>query len=257
MLAVLVGARAEAADDVKRACVDANEQAQISEQAGRLREARELARSCISDSCPAIVRQDCSRLWTALIENVPTIIVDARDASGAETVDVRVYVDGTLLADRLDGRELELDPGARTLRFESRDGRDVSEQKLVVKQAEKRRRVAVDFSTTHAAAAPASAVATREPAEPVRRSSTLLPYALGALTAVAGGTFATFAIVGHSKETGLASSCAPRCTEDQVAPLHREYLVANVALAVAVTAFVGTVVAVWVGRSSPPGQARR
>jgi hypothetical protein len=245
-----------AADETKRVCIDTNEAAQIAQRAGRLREAREKLVFCSADACPPLVRKDCARLLAEVTDSIPSIVVDARDASGATTVRVRAYCDGALVAESLNGLDFPIDPGDHALRFEAPDGR-VVEQHVVLNVGEKRRHVAVDFSQSpaqDAAAIPSmaarAAAPARAPESPVPRGS-VLPYVLGGIAVVAAASWASFGILGYTKEKSDASGCAPRCGGDELSRLRTDYVIADVSLGVAVAAAGAALTLVLVGRHHP------
>jgi hypothetical protein len=247
----LLPARASA-DASKQACIEANEQSQVALRAGKLHRAHEQAVLCASDACPPLVRADCARLLTEVSDRQPTVVVDARDASGAETIEIRMFVDGALVAGSLDGLEVELDPGPHTLRFETKSDGRRQEQQMVLHEGEKRRRLVVNFKP------PATAGTTsREgpprltPSSPARR----LPVAsivLGGIGVAGAASFGIFAAVGYSKERNLASSCSPHCTSDAVSPVKTDYLVADVSLGLAAVALGGAVVFALLGHEQRP-----
>jgi hypothetical protein len=229
----------ESPESTTRACIDANEKTQLAEHAGRLREARELARSCAAEACPALVRDDCTRLGNQLDASIPSLLVEIREA-GSHLGRVRVAVDGSYRPEALAGRSIELDPGVHHVRLEDDDEKTVEEREVVLRQGERDRRVVFD--------APAKASA------PSRAAPPLATYVLAGVTVAAGATFAIFGLTGEATESRLAGSCAPRCTSHDLAPLHTQYLAANLSLGVAVVALAATVTMLWLGRPSvPPG----
>jgi hypothetical protein len=225
------------ADATTAACIDANEQTQIAERAGRLLEARELARACDVETCPPLVRKDCAQLLDGLASSIPSLAIEIGPSASTQWTDVRVSVDGVYRAEAQGGHPFELDPGLHHLRLETPNGAVLEEHEVVLRQGERGRRVS--FATRTSPAAP-------------RRESwpSVTTWILGGVAGAAGATFAFFALTGEAKESSLAGSCAPRCTAHQLAPLHAEYLAANVSLAVAVAALAGVVASVWVGRSA-------
>jgi hypothetical protein len=79
--------------------------------------------------------------WLGEVEqSLPTLIVAARDPAGGDLLDVRVWLDGRLLAERLDGRPWPVDPGPHVLRFEA--ARRLPERRqLLLSETEKNRRI--------------------------------------------------------------------------------------------------------------------
>jgi hypothetical protein len=245
-----------AAADTKRACIDANEKAQVARKAGRLRDARAALVSCGADACPQAVRADCARMLVDVTASMPTLVVEARDAAGAETIEVRVLVDGALVAERLAGIEIDVDPGAHRLRFELRDGTS-REQSLVLSEGDKRRRIAVDFSRdAHPGGdVPGSSATSETPSATPASHGSALPWILGGLGVVAGVVFGAFAIAGYSQEQSLAKNCAPHCTPDQVSPVRTDYVLSDVALGVAVVSLGAGGLVVWRERARPSSGA--
>ena len=84
---------ARAGPDVK-ACLAASEKGQQSRSGGKLREAHEHFLVCGSDSCPGLVRHDCTQWNAELAAAAPTVVFGAHDKQGHES----------LRRDGLDGR---------------------------------------------------------------------------------------------------------------------------------------------------------
>ncbi|HEY6462313.1 MAG TPA: hypothetical protein VIY73_19230, partial [Polyangiaceae bacterium] len=87
----------------REACFSAAESAQRVRAQGHLLDAREKLRVCAHPTCPAAVRDDCTTWLAEVEEELPSIVVHARDAAGNDVADVRVLVDGVKVAERLDG----------------------------------------------------------------------------------------------------------------------------------------------------------
>lgn len=136
-IAILV--TTEARSDTKKECAEAYEKTQVLRDQGKLIEARKKATSCGSTSaCSIYVVRDCMQ-WLAEIEaNMPSIVLRAKDPTGADAVGVQVLLDGQLFADKLDGKALAIDPGEHIVRFELA-GFEAFEQKVLIKQGEKDR----------------------------------------------------------------------------------------------------------------------
>jgi len=131
-----VPAAAEPAEDD---CVDANTKAQDLTHDGRLAGAREQLTRCMAPSCPAMIRADCSKRLDELDAVQPSVVFDVKRASGEDLTQVRVFVDGRLLVERLDGSAIDVDPGEHVFRFEAVDAPPVT-RTLVIKEGQKARR---------------------------------------------------------------------------------------------------------------------
>src|ERR1700733_10632931 len=130
------------ADD-KQDCIAASEAGQDQKLRGSLRGAREQLLICARDVCPAIVRQDCTQWLTEIIAALPSVVVGARDWKGHDLVDVTVSVDGVVVASKLDGKPIAVDPGVHTFRYESASGTEPVEEHMVIRQGERNRPLTV------------------------------------------------------------------------------------------------------------------
>jgi hypothetical protein len=98
-LAALAPSSRAADPDPKRVCIDADTRAQSARRAGKLAEARAALKICTDARCPEIVRADCSQRMDDLPASQPTVVIEAKDAKGADLTDVAVYLDGQKVAD--------------------------------------------------------------------------------------------------------------------------------------------------------------
>ena len=277
------------ADD--EVCARAYVETQRLQRTAQFRAARQQAVTCGQDTCSATVRSQCSE-WLASIERaLPTLVIDARDASGAAIAGVRVEANGELLAERLNGRALELDPGEYLLRFQH--GEQIVEQRTLIRESEKYRTLAVHFA---AVPEPPAAGLAREPAlelEAVPATSTaraatslvasshhsapseLVPlpsgdalgpdaaapiptasYLLGGVGLASLTTFAVLASSGYAAEQQLRKTCAGACESGQVDSVHTRYVAADVALGVGVASLLAAA-ALWIwAPREPPSSSR-
>lgn len=108
------------------ACDAAYEQVQTERAAGRYTKAREALLFCARPACgpepgsPGSIERDCAAWLEEDLLKTPTIVLGARDESGADLRDVRVTMDGGAVALPLDGKPLEVDAGERTFVFSRR-----------------------------------------------------------------------------------------------------------------------------------------
>lgn len=274
----LGSALASAADET---CRDAYVETQRLQRAASFVAARRQAVLCGQDACSETVRSQCA-MWLESIERaLPTVVIDARDGTGAAIAEVRVEANGALLAERLNGRALELDPGEYVLSF--RHGEQVIEQRTVVRESEKYRTIEVRFD---APPEPSAAEPSRReaPPWPASRASLAQPVAFDAFGAHAaldndpdpyggasiptasywlGGlglagvtTFAVLASSGYASERHLRKTCAGQCATGQVDAVRTRYLVADAALGVGI-ASLAAAVGVWFWTPDEPRVLRR
>lgn len=174
----------------------------------QLRAAREELLVCASPQCPAEVQQECARRIDVVNAAIPSIVLAARDATGADLVSVHVTVDGTTFTDRLDGAALPLDPGEHTFRFES-DGRPALERTLVIHEGEKARREVVMFGPPPAPSALAAEVAPEKPRWGTQRTVAAASAAVGLVGLVVGIVYGvrTMSLWSNAHAECSASSC--------------------------------------------------
>lgn len=145
----------------KDACISSFEGSQTLREQGKLIEARSALQVCSAASCPDFARTRCIG-WLQEVETaIPTVVISAKLADGADTAAVRVSVDGQVVAESLDGTPLDLDPGEHTLTFEHQ-GLPPKEERILATMGERNRVIAVRFE-----AAPAPAPTPAPPVAPV------------------------------------------------------------------------------------------
>jgi hypothetical protein len=217
-------------------CVQAYEDGQQARKRGELKKAAEAFTVCAAESCPDLTKTDCVQ-WLGEVEaQRPTVVLALVDENGKDVANARVFVDGELHAESLDGKALALDPGPHKVRIVVLGKPEVSEE-LVVREGDKLRKVELKLG----AAGEGSALGSISPITWV-------------LAGVGGASLVTFATVGG---LGLAGrSCAPTCTDDEVAAIETKFIVADVFLAVGLTSLAaGLVVGLVSATSESQAQA--
>lgn len=223
-LALPLAAPAPARADDVEACASASEKGQELRDQGELRAARDLFVECAASLCPAIVRKDCAAWMSQVDERLPTVAIRARDAEGRDVSDVRVSIDGEVLAERLDGRALAVDPGTRTLRF-ARAGAPEVTQTLLLREGEKGRLVDVVLGAP--------------PPRPERAFSVPASgWALGGVSVAAFGVGVGFGVSAKTAVDDMRApgGCAPYCEPARVDGARRDMIVANVLIGVGAAA---------------------
>jgi hypothetical protein len=181
------------------------------------------------------MHSDCTR-WLAEVDAMmPTIVVRA-SAGSDDIVDARVSIDGTPLADRIDGLPIALDPGEHTIVVEW--AQKTEQRRVVLAAGEKAR--AVPFVFEPARVGPPEALPPKARSEPETRAARPVPWTVfgtAGLSALAFGSFAFFAVDGAGKLDDLdRSGCRPFCNAADVQAVDRAALVADVSLVVGILA---------------------
>jgi hypothetical protein len=228
VLAGLLGAAALAqsgsAGAVDReACFSSAESAQQLRAQNKLRGARDALLVCAQVGCPGSVQKDCTKWLGEVKDALPTVVFAAHDARGNDLADVSVTLDDVKVADTLDGRPVEIDPGPHVLRYD-RAGSSSTTKSVVIAAGQKLREIAVEMAQEAGAATAATA---QRPPFP------LPSIVLGAVGAAALVSMTAFWISGRSGFSSLETSCSPSCDPSRVDPVRAELVVGDVSAGVA------------------------
>jgi hypothetical protein len=220
-----------AADPTLSDCISANESSLQARADHKLRQARAQSLMCASDSCPSEMRDKCKQRVEDLNRAIPTIVFAVQDAGGADLGAVKVSMDGQLLADRLEGTAISLDPGEHKFKFEV-PGQAPIERTFILREGEKDRKERIvvgqsagtpETTTPATGAAPATATTTSaspagemppvEQAPPSRGGSNLKMVGLvvggvGVAGLIAGGVFGGLASSSWSSSKNECASAA-------------------------------------------------
>ena len=205
-------------------CITAYEQTQTLRKDGKPLASKAQAALCSRDSCPALLTKDCTKWLAELDAIIPTVVLDPRTPAGVLRTDVRVKLDGAPLNEKIDGKPLQIEPGAHTFVFEA-DGAAPVERALVLKEGEKNKKVTVSL------AAPVLEAGAPGAGRPVP----IGVWLFGGAAVVALATSAVFAIDGLGKKSDL-DQCKPRCAASDVDAMSSSFTLADVALGAGVMA---------------------
>ena len=259
LIGVCVSARAHAEDtrppepeELRQACLAAHETAQLARLDGKLVLAKQRLGACAVANCPAALRADCTQ-WLAEVKNaIPSVVLAATSERGDET-QVRVFLDGSPLTDRLDGNSFELDPGPHRFRFELAPYAAI-EESLLLREGERERLVRVRFVNAAALVTPPGPA--RAPAPAARaRPVPWITYALGGLSLVALGTTTYFGLHALGEQNDKLDTCAPLCSSAEIREVSRPALAADISLLVAVLAGGGAAYTYWTRPALPANTA--
>ena len=128
----------------KAACLAAHEDATSLLTQKKPHAAHDKFVACARAECPTVVRKECGEQLAIVEKDAPTVALEARDEAGMDTTTLKVTIDGAPIADRLTGAAIDVEPGEHVFRFERADGKAI-EQKVLVVEGEKNRKVVADF----------------------------------------------------------------------------------------------------------------
>jgi hypothetical protein len=232
------------------ACVAQSGTGQEQQKAGHLRAARAAFTACADESCPEIVRTDCTHWLADVVASTPSIVVAVR-MDGVDRQPEAVLLDGQPWMDHLSGTPVDVEPGLHRLGVRV-DGR-VTEQKIVFNIGEKNRLIVFqlgpvipDVTTLPSVAAPTpvttpSVVVAPAPA----RSAPWIPVAATALAVAGAGLFTAFGLSGKWQLAGVLSdpcSSTKTCAPSRVADVQQRFLAADISLGVGIAS---ALVATW------------
>lgn len=241
-----------AAPNPKAACLAAHEDAQSLRTNKKPHAAKDKFIACAKSECPVVVRKECTDQIQEMDKVAPTVTLEALDDKGMSDATVKVTLDGQVIASKLDGSAVDVEPGDHTFVFErASDGKKL-EQKVLVSEGEKDRKITADFQTL------LPPKPTAPPPAPVEKKQVPIYAYVAAGVGVAGLlSFTAFSIIGRGKENDLANSCKPNCTDSQVSPVKRDYAIGDISLIVGVIGVAAAVVLALpaLTQSSPPTQA--
>jgi len=253
LLAWSGGAQAQEASATNAECATAYEQGQVQRKSGQLVSARSTLQACARDECPDFIRSDCSTWYGEVQNEVPTLVFAAR-SNGRDLSDVRVSAGTRVLAARIDGQVVELDPGEYDFEFRGAEMRTLV-QHFVIARGERNRLIQVDLEPLAPEPRPEPAAALAPTAPPQR--SLLLPGIFAGIGVAGVAAFAGLGAWGSSQENELEGSCAPGCSADRVSEVRRKYLLADVSLGVGVASLaVGAYFFFSAGSSDARAQRR-
>ena len=225
----------------KAACLASHEAAQSLLAQKKPHAALEKFVACASVDCPTVVRKECAEQVAKVEKDAPTVALEAHDEAGLDTTAVKVTLDGTQIAAKLTGSAIDVEPGEHVFRFERADGKFI-EQRVLVVEGDRNRKVVADFASL---APKPSAPAEGPPAPHEERHVPVLAFVAGGVALAAVGSFTFFALSGKGEEKDLASSCGPNCKTEQLSPVKRDYLIADVSLAIGILAAATALVLAW------------
>jgi hypothetical protein len=266
----------------ERACAAAYQSAQEREQAGHLREAKELLQTCAKSTCGSFLRHACTTRFAQVDSDIPSVIPVVTDEGGAPHVDIEVKVDGEVVTSQLDGHALPVDPGLHEFTFAS-NGKVFATQKIMIVQGQRNRPISASLRTgrrpakqlkmdvasadraaggsksSESSAPGVAAVATEEasaPEQPHKKGASPMTWVLGGAGVAALGAGAAMIYWGRKDNQGLTTCSTPatNCPQSAVDHIKKLYLAGNVSLGVGVAALGA---AYWVYAATRPNKEER
>jgi hypothetical protein len=196
-------------------CLTANETALKLSQDHKLLAEREQLLICAAESCPSEVRRECAARIEEVNSAIPTVVFEVKDANGRDVSRVRVLVDGELLAERLDGTALAIDPGEHVFTF-GVSGNRVIEMRLLIRESHKERRERVVVERLEPSKVEVQERTREHPRAVAREKSgmgtqRILALISGSIGIVGVGVGTYFGVRTMSEKTTAEEACPDRC----------------------------------------------
>jgi hypothetical protein len=161
-----------AAGPTVRECLAANAGAAEARNSHKLREGLQNLLVCASASCPGEIRAECASHVSEVTAAIPTIVFGVKDGSGSDLIAVKVTMDGEVIAEKLDGMAISVDPGQHAFTFETAGQPPVTKTYLI-QEGQKDRREAITLGA--APVAPPQPLHVETPPPPVVTPPSLAP----------------------------------------------------------------------------------
>jgi len=185
-------------------CIEANEHAIASRKKLALLDAQRDLATCADAACPADIASECARQLHDIVAAIPSITFVAKSDTGADLTDVRVEMDGRILADHLGATAVQVDPGEHTFVLTAKSGPSVT-RKLLLREGEKDRNETVTFAVTPPM--PFTPPATKH--DGVWRATGAALAGVGLVSIVLGSIFGVVAITAYNDQV---AACRNGCT---------------------------------------------
>jgi len=224
--AALLGSETVARADERETCASAADQAQQSRDEGKYRRAREQLLICARDVCPAPIKRDCLD-WLSQLEGVASTIVLGAKQGTKDLSEVKVFVDGVMVTDKLDGKPMQMDLGKHKFRFDYAG--QTKEEDFIIGAGQKNRSVVVTFDV------PPPPVTAPPPAKEESGGSVVPAIIVGGIGVVAIGSFAFFGLSGKSAVDDL-QGCKGHCSQESVDKARTKLIIADISLGVGIVA---------------------
>jgi hypothetical protein len=235
-----VSSPAQAADPTTADCLTASDNAVALRNQHKLRAARAQQLVCGAASCPADIRVECLRRVDELNSSIPTAIFQAKDAVGNDIIAVKLTMDGELLAERLEGTPISLDPGPHAFTFEMA-GQPPVTKTLVIQESQKDRRESISFGVGAALPGvpatppaqpgpmppqPAAEGSQAPPTDSGDSTKRILGLVIGGVGVVAAGVgiFEQVTALGHDSDSKSAAESHDPAVQGTVHTLHEQAL---------------------------------
>lgn len=210
-MSLLRASSARAAEPTVTDCLSANESSIAMHNSGQFLAERAQLLTCANRACPAEVSKECLRRVEEVNAALPTLVFRVTDGAGHDLSAVTVTVGDAVLARRLDGTALAVDPGEHTFTFQS-PGQPLLSKQLIIRQGDKGRKEQVMLGTPPKAELLRPGQGEKPPAEPfsTQKKIAVAVAGVGAVGVLVGAVFGVSSVSKHGDAEKYCSGAACR-----------------------------------------------
>jgi hypothetical protein len=183
----------------KATCIAAAESGQQLQKEGKLSAAREKFLVCADESCPSYIKSDCLNWINDVTAALPSITISIADKAGADLLEAQIEIDGKLVAQRLDGKAISLDPGPHTVAV-TPVGQERKETNVLLNIGDKSRKISFKYGSGLPIEEPGAHKAVHGP----------LPWVVMGVGAVAAGVGLGVALSVSAEDKLIPATCTDR-----------------------------------------------
>jgi hypothetical protein len=218
----------ESGAPTRQECVSLHEKAQELRKQSKLLQTRKTLRTCSNESCPALIREDCTSWLEELERAMPSIAFEIV-LDGKDIAEAKITEGDRVLTDTIGGTSYEMDPGVHKFKAEVA-GHNPIETTVVVREGEKNRVIRIDFTPPPLLGGPLVAA---QPTGP--RPIPATAWVFGGLAVAAAATGGVLGGLALGKKSDLDKlGCKPFCTDSQLSSTKTMALGADISFAGAV-----------------------
>jgi hypothetical protein len=239
------------------ACKDGYTRSQDLRDNGKLVAARALLQQCSSATCSKYIQQECVAWLQDVEARLPSVILAAKDDAGNDIVDITAAIDGGD-SRKLDGREIDIDPGEHLFVFSKADGTK-NEQRIIIRERERGKVIAATFKAAAPPDTTAPPAAQTAPSSADKGAAGERPppyrtmgYAIGGVGVVGVAIGSVFGVLAANQLSGHCDSTTKLCDPGTVSSTKTQATVSTTGFIVGGVFLAGGVALVLFGPKSSP-----
>jgi hypothetical protein len=197
------------------------------------------------------VISDCGTWIGDLEQMTPSMVFEIR-ANGKEALDAKLFVDTKPVQDW--SHAVKVNPGRHSVRVELPPF-PPHEETVTLPEGQRMRPVNVEFTSKQPEPAPAQTQPKPVPAKEPERPTPVIVYPLVGLGVAGFASFGVFSYLGKQKQTDLEKTCAPSCTDDDLKPMKKMYMIGDISAGVGAAALLTSAIVYFTRPTANSGES--